>query len=62
MFEKIKTLYDQMFTKKKFPDKRDKKAIGDKKVGEVYDVTYTPDPEEPGKMIIVFGKKEDELK
>lgn len=60
MFERIKKLWTQLFTDEKFPAKGDKKAVGDKKVGDVYDVTYMPNPEEPGEMVIVFGKKPDQ--
>ena len=59
MIETIKELWKQLFTEEKFPNKGEKRAVGDKTVGDVYDVTYMPAPDDPGEMVVVFGKKED---
>lgn len=60
MIERLKKFLENLFTEEKFPDKMDRDAIGDKTVGDVYDMTYMPSPEEPGEMIVVFGKKEED--
>lgn len=49
-----------LFSGKKFLDK-DRNSVGDKKIGDVYEMKYMPSPDNPGEMVIVFAKKEDEV-
>jgi len=58
MFEWIQRIWAELFTGQKFPNQRN--AVGGKKIGEVYDVQYMPSPENPGEMLVVFAKKDDE--
>lgn len=59
MFERLKKFFINLFTEKKFVDKK-RKSIGDKKIGDVYEMTYMPSPDNAGEMVIVFAKKEEE--
>lgn len=54
MFDWIKDLWTQLFTSEKFP--KEKQAVGDKSIGDVYDVDYEID-EETGEVKIIFDKK-----
>ena len=60
MIERLKKFWMNLFSSKKFLDK-DRKSIGDKKIGDVYEMNYMPSPDNPGEMVIVFAKKEDEI-
>lgn len=60
MFEWIQRIWAEIFTNEKFPDQGRRNAVGGKKIGEVYDVQYMPSPENPGEMLVVFAKKDDE--
>lgn len=57
MFQKLKTAIKRLFTGERFPDSSPE---GGKKIGDVYDIDYMPDPEEPGHMMLVFSKKEED--
>jgi len=59
MLEKIKNMIKRLFTDEKFTN-RPSDIAGGKKIGEVYNINYMPDPEEPGHMILVFSKKKQE--
>ena len=58
-WRKLRRIYTQLFTDQKFPDK-DRKSIGGKKIGEVYDIDYMPSPDNPGEVMITFDKKDQE--
>lgn len=62
MTDWLEKLWANLFTDEKFPDKANRDSVGDKTVGDVYDMTYMPSPDNPGEMIVVFGKKTDENK
>jgi hypothetical protein len=59
MIEKFKRLYTQLFTDEKFPEE-ERESVGGKKIGDVYDVQYMPSPENPGEMVVVFAKKDED--
>jgi hypothetical protein len=62
MFDWIRKLYRNLFTDDKFPNKDERESVGDKKIGDVYDITYMPSPDNPGEMVVVFSKDSDEPK
>jgi len=59
MLDKIKEIWTQLFTDEKFPDSEEREAVGGKKIGDVYDMSYMPSPDNPGEMVIVFAKKDE---
>lgn len=61
MFDSLKRLWKQLFTDDKFPDQSDRESVGGKKIGDVYDVTYMPSPDNPGEIMVVFAKKDEEI-
>lgn len=59
LWEKLRRIYVQTFTSKKFL-KKDRDSVGGKTVGEVYDIEYQPSSENPeSEMMLIFNKKDD---
>lgn len=59
MLDKVKTVIKRLFTDERFPSRSDD-LDGGKRIGEVYDIDYMPDPEDPGHMMMVFSRKDEE--
>lgn len=62
MLDKIKEIWTQLFTDEKFPDADKREAVGGKTIGDVYDMSYMPSPDNPGEMMVIFARKDEKSK